>query len=152
MLPLAAALGVLLIIFALAAAPTLVRRATKPGFAQPLLNPGLIGVITLLIIPVQMLLVAFALRGFNQGWNVEVERRDPAAGGAGPATVPARRATTATRRRSRPELAAHRSRPDSSGLRLTTSPPHRLNAPARPTPDILLTRGLQDPFATVAEW
>jgi hypothetical protein len=38
-----------------------------------------IGVVTLLIIPVQMLLVAFALRGFNQGWNVEVERRDPSA-------------------------------------------------------------------------
>ena len=31
------------------------------------------------------LLVAFALRGFNQGWNVEVERRDPSAGaGSGP--------------------------------------------------------------------
>jgi hypothetical protein len=34
-------------------------------------------VLTLLIIPVQMLLVAFAMRGFQQGWNVEIERRDP---------------------------------------------------------------------------
>jgi hypothetical protein len=28
-----------------------------------------------------MLLVAFALRGFSQGWNVELERREPSAGG-----------------------------------------------------------------------
>ncbi|HEY3865921.1 MAG TPA: hypothetical protein VGL54_07545 [Solirubrobacteraceae bacterium] len=87
-LPLAAALGVLLTIFALVAAPSWFER-NEAGFAQPLLNTGLIGVVTLLVIPVQMLLVAFALRGFNQGWNVEVERRDPSAGpnvgtGAGP--------------------------------------------------------------------
>jgi hypothetical protein len=31
-------------------------------------------------VPVQILLVAFAMRGFQQGWNVELERRDPAAG------------------------------------------------------------------------
>jgi hypothetical protein len=36
---------------------------------------------------VQILLVLFAMRGFKQGWNVEVERRDPAAGaGASPGT------------------------------------------------------------------
>jgi len=78
-LPLAAALAVLLGIFALVAAPGWFDR-DKAGFTQPALNAGLIGVITLLIIPVQMLLVAFAMRGFNQGWNVELERRDPAAG------------------------------------------------------------------------
>ena len=44
------------------------------------MNAGLLGVLTLLIVPVQMLLVAFAMRGFKQGWNVELERRDPAAG------------------------------------------------------------------------
>jgi hypothetical protein len=83
-LPLAAALGILLVIFALVAAPSWFER-DEAGFAHPLLNAGVIGVITLLIIPVQMLLVAFALRGFNQGWNVEVERRDPSAGaGSGP--------------------------------------------------------------------
>ena len=27
-----------------------------------------------------MLLVAFAMRGFYQGWNVELERREPSAG------------------------------------------------------------------------
>jgi len=75
-LPLAAALAVLLGIFALVAGPSWFAR-DKAGFAQPALNAGLLGVITLLIIPVQMLLIAFAMRGFNQGWNVEVERRDP---------------------------------------------------------------------------
>lgn len=78
-LPLAAALAVLLGIFALVAAPAWFDR-DQAGFTQPALNAGLLGVITLLIIPVQMLLIAFAMRGFNQGWNVEVERRDPAAG------------------------------------------------------------------------
>ena len=52
----------------------------KSGFAQPAINAGLLGLITLLIVPVQILLVAFAMRGFSQGWNVELERRDPAAG------------------------------------------------------------------------
>ena len=78
-LPLAAALGILLVIFALVAAPSWFER-NEAGFAQPLLNAGFVGVVTLLMIPVQMLLVAFAMRGFNQGWNVEVERRDPSAG------------------------------------------------------------------------
>ena len=77
-LPLAAALAVLLGIFALVAGPSWFAR-DKAGFAQPALNAGLLGVITLLIVPVQMLLIAFAMRGFNQGWNVEVERRDPSA-------------------------------------------------------------------------
>ncbi len=78
-LPVAAALAVLLAIFALVAGPAWFDR-DKSGFAQPTLNAGLLGLLTLLIVPVQMLLVAFAMRGFNQGWNVELERRDPAAG------------------------------------------------------------------------
>jgi hypothetical protein len=78
-LPVGAALAVLLAIFALVAGPGWFAR-DKSGFAQPEINSGLLGLLTLLIIPVQMLLVAFAMRGFNQGWNVELERRDPAAG------------------------------------------------------------------------
>jgi hypothetical protein len=31
-------------------------------------------------VPLQILLVAFAMRGFNQGWNVELERREPGMG------------------------------------------------------------------------
>src|SRR4051812_27007041 len=75
-LPVAAVLAVLLLIFALVAGPGWFAR-DKHGFAQPGLDAGLLGVLTLLIVPVQMLLVAFAMRGFQQGWNVELERRDP---------------------------------------------------------------------------
>jgi hypothetical protein len=77
-LPVSAALAVLLGIFALVAAPGWFDR-DKTGFAQPQLNAGLLGLLTLLLIPVQALLVAFAMRGFSQGWNVEQERRDPGA-------------------------------------------------------------------------
>jgi hypothetical protein len=76
-LPVAAALAVLLAIFAMVAGPAWFNR-DKPGFEQPPLDAGLLGLLTLLIVPVQILLVAFAMRGFQQGWNVEVERRDPA--------------------------------------------------------------------------
>jgi uncharacterized membrane protein len=83
-LPVAAVLAVLLLIFALVAGPGWFNR-DKAGFASPdYLNAGLLGVLTLLIVPVQMLLVAFAMRGFSQGWNVELERRDPAAGAEAP--------------------------------------------------------------------
>jgi hypothetical protein len=36
-------------------------------------------VITLVIIPVQILLIAFAMRGFSQGWNIELEQLEPGA-------------------------------------------------------------------------
>jgi len=78
-LPVAAALAVLLAIFALVAGPSWFAR-DKTGFVEPAINSGLLGVLTLLLVPLQMLLVAFAMRGFNQGWNVELERRDPSAG------------------------------------------------------------------------
>jgi hypothetical protein len=79
-LPVSAALAVLLTIFALVAGPAWFNR-DKAGFAQPTLNAGLLGLLTLLLVPVQMLLVAFAMRGFSQGWNVELERREAAGGG-----------------------------------------------------------------------
>ncbi|MGH2865824.1 MAG: hypothetical protein ACRDJX_11335 [Solirubrobacteraceae bacterium] len=75
-LPISAALGVLLGIFALVATPAWFDR-DKSGYAQPALNAGLLGLLTLLIVPAQILLVTFALRGFSQGWNVELERREP---------------------------------------------------------------------------
>jgi len=79
-LPVAAVLAVILGIFALLAGPAWFNR-DKSGFAAPdYLSAGLLGVLTLLILPVQILLVTFAMRGFSQGWNVELERRDPAAG------------------------------------------------------------------------
>jgi hypothetical protein len=77
-LPVGSALAVLLAIFALVAGPAWFTR-DKTGFAQASLNSGLLGLLTLLIVPVQILLIAFAMRGFKQGWNVELERRDPSA-------------------------------------------------------------------------
>jgi hypothetical protein len=46
----------------------------KAGYTDPLLEAGLLGIVTLLIVPVQVLLIGFAMRGFAQRWNVEVER------------------------------------------------------------------------------
>jgi lysylphosphatidylglycerol synthetase-like protein (DUF2156 family) len=87
-LPISAALAVLLLIFALVSGPGWFDR-DKTGFEQPAINAGLLGLVTLMIVPVQMLLIAFAMRGFQQGWNVELER-PPAAGGYGePYTRPA---------------------------------------------------------------
>ncbi len=88
-LPVAAVLAVLLGIFAMLAGPAWFNR-DKSGFAAPdYLSAGLLGVLTLLILPVQILLVTFAMRGFSQGWNVELERRDPAAEAETYADVPA---------------------------------------------------------------
>jgi hypothetical protein len=78
-LPISSALAVLLMIFAGVAGPGWFAR-DKSGFAQPTINASLIGLLTLLIVPVQILLITFAMRGFSQGWNVEVERRDSTAG------------------------------------------------------------------------
>src|ERR1700691_6177865 len=86
-LPVAAALAALLLVFALVGAPFWFDR-NKTGFAQPTINAGLLGTITLLIVPVQMLLIAFAMRGFQQGWNVELERPAPMSGGRSYADVP----------------------------------------------------------------
>ncbi|MHB8576824.1 MAG: hypothetical protein ACYDCQ_16000 [Dehalococcoidia bacterium] len=79
-LPVGSALAVLLAIFALVAGPAWFAR-DKFGYAQPSLGAGLLGLLTLLIVPLQILLVGFAMRGFKQGWNVELERRDPSASG-----------------------------------------------------------------------
>jgi presenilin-like A22 family membrane protease len=76
-LPVASALAVLLAIFALVAGPGWFNR-NKAGFEQASIDSSVLGLLTLLIVPVQILLVAFAMRGFQQGWNVELERRDPA--------------------------------------------------------------------------
>jgi hypothetical protein len=85
-LPVGAGLAVLLMIFALVAGPAWFSH-DKTGFAQPSINSSLLGLLTLLLVPVQILLVAFAMRGFKQGWNVELERREPgpeAPGSGGP--------------------------------------------------------------------
>jgi hypothetical protein len=76
-LPVAAALAIVLLIFALVSAPGWFDR-DRTGFEDPALDSGLLGLVTVLIAPVQALLIGFAMRGFSQEWNVEVERRiDP---------------------------------------------------------------------------
>jgi hypothetical protein len=45
----------------------------KEGFVDPALDPSILGMLTIILIPVQILLIAFAMRGFQQQWNVEVE-------------------------------------------------------------------------------
>jgi hypothetical protein len=72
-LPVAAALAIILAIFAAVSGPQWFAR-DKAGFAVPTLNADLLGLITFLVIPVQVLLIAFAMRGFQQDWHVEVEQ------------------------------------------------------------------------------
>ena len=71
-LPMAAALAIILGIFAAIAGPEWFDR-DKTGFTDPALPAGVLGLLTLVIVPVQILLIAFAMRGFQQAWNVEVE-------------------------------------------------------------------------------
>jgi hypothetical protein len=67
-LPLAAALAIILAI----AGPAWFDR-DKAGFDDPLLTASVLGLVTLLLVPVQILLIAFSMRGFQQAWNVEIE-------------------------------------------------------------------------------
>jgi len=84
LLPITAALAILLLIMSViegtGAAGTSWFDRNSFGFAgaQSLfggsgLNPDFLGLITLLIAPVQLLLILFAMYGFAQGWNVELE-------------------------------------------------------------------------------
>jgi presenilin-like A22 family membrane protease len=73
-LPVASALAIIMIIFAAVAAPAWFAR-DKTGFDDPALPSSLLGVLTLFLIPLQALLIAFAMRGFRQGWNIEAGSR-----------------------------------------------------------------------------
>ena len=71
-LPVASGMAVLFAVIAAVATPAWFAR-DKDGFETPLLEPSILGLLTLILIPVQILLIAFAMRGFQQKWNVEVE-------------------------------------------------------------------------------
>jgi hypothetical protein len=88
-LPVIAALAVILAVFALVAGPDWFAR-DKAGYNHPALPSALLGVITLGLIPVQMLLVVVCGWGFNQKWNVEEEIKptDPDWPGDRPAATP----------------------------------------------------------------
>lgn len=72
-LPVAAALAVILAIFAAIAAPDWFAR-DKDGLDSPALPEDLLGLLTLIIVPVQLVLIAVTMIGFNQEWHVEEER------------------------------------------------------------------------------
>jgi hypothetical protein len=71
-LPLASAFAIVLLVFAAIAAPGWFDRDAA-GYNNPGLPPGLIGLFTVLLIPLEFLLIVFAMRGFSQRWNVEIE-------------------------------------------------------------------------------
>ncbi len=73
LLPVAAALAIILLIFAAVSGPQWLDR-DKPGFTDPAMSAGILGLLTLLLVPLQVVLIAASLRGFRQRWNVEVER------------------------------------------------------------------------------
>jgi hypothetical protein len=84
LLPIAAALAILLLVLSLIAGTGVSGTSwfdrSHSGYAPPQslfggngLSPNTLGVLTLLLVPVQALLVFFAMRGFAQGWNVELE-------------------------------------------------------------------------------
>jgi hypothetical protein len=84
LLPIAAALAILLLIIAAIAAFGLDGTSwfdrNHHNFAAPQslfggsgLTPDVLGTITLLLIPVEVALIIFAMIGFSQGWNVETE-------------------------------------------------------------------------------
>jgi hypothetical protein len=71
-LPVASALAIIMLIFAAVSAPQWFDR-DKSGFTNPNLDEGIIGLLTALMVPLQILLIAFAMSGFRQAWNVEIE-------------------------------------------------------------------------------
>jgi hypothetical protein len=84
LLPIAAALAILLLVISLVAAlgvdGTSWFDSNHAGFAHAQsafggngLGADMIGLLTVILAPVQVLLIVFAMRGFAQGWNVEQE-------------------------------------------------------------------------------
>lgn len=72
-LPVSAALAMILAIFAAVSAPGWFDR-DGAGYTDPALAANVLGMLTFAIVAVQVLLIAFAMRGFQQAWNIEVER------------------------------------------------------------------------------
>jgi len=72
-LPVAAAIATLLLIFCAIGAQSWFSR-DKSGFDEAILPVPLIGLLMLILIPLQVLLIVVSLIGFNQEWHVEEER------------------------------------------------------------------------------
>ncbi len=74
LLPVAASFAIILLIFSAISGPQWFDR-DRAGFDDPLLEESIVGILTVLLVPLQVLLIAVAARGFQQKWSVEVERR-----------------------------------------------------------------------------
>ena len=72
-LPVTAALAVILAILAMVSVSTWFDR-TSDAFTSPGLSESTVGLLVAVLIPVQLLVILVAARGFQQGWNVEEER------------------------------------------------------------------------------
>ncbi len=75
-LPLAAGLGVILGVFAAIAAlgsGSWFDRSEQGYDKSGQLPPDLIGTLCIVLLPVLLLLIAFAMRAFAQKWNIEIE-------------------------------------------------------------------------------
>jgi peptidoglycan/LPS O-acetylase OafA/YrhL len=72
LLPVAAALAIVLLIFAAISGPQWFAR-DQNGFSDPALDESVLGLLTVVLVPLQVLLIVFAARGFSQKWNIEVE-------------------------------------------------------------------------------
>ena len=157
-LPVAAALAVLMIIFAAVAAGGWFAR-DKPGLESPALPEDLLGLLTLIVIPVQILLLIVAMVGFNQAWNVEEERptadnrysppaargrrdrdrpgrrsrRRPRAPRSGPTRPRSKRTRRLGRRAAEPRRLTGASRTASSAARAAAARPGATSLTASPT-------------------
>jgi protein-S-isoprenylcysteine O-methyltransferase Ste14 len=85
-LPMIAGLAVLLGIFGAVAAPGWFDR-DKAGFTSPALPEDVLGLLCALLVPLQAALIVFAMQGFRQAWNVEVERPRESRGDPEPAAA-----------------------------------------------------------------
>jgi hypothetical protein len=125
-LPVVSALSIILAIFAGIAAPAWFDRA-KDGFSNPALPPEFLGLLCLLLVPVQVILIAVAMVAFNQDWHVEEERPigdelppvDPALG-------------TSTRRSTARRAGKSRTSRSSGSSRMTRASARRTTAMRRP--------------------
>jgi hypothetical protein len=85
-LPVAAAVAIIVVIFAGVAVPGWFDR-DKTGFDDPALSAEMLGLLTVLVIPIQILLILASLQGVSQKWSVEVERYPDGSSGAAPAAA-----------------------------------------------------------------
>ena len=85
LLPVTAALSIILLIFAAVSGGAWFDR-DKSGFTSPNLDESIIGMLTYILVPVQVLLIGFSMRGFQQAWNVEVEKPESEVRGGGSST------------------------------------------------------------------